>query len=168
MNRPYDVNVVADYVIMQLTADDTSVSLINLKLQKLIYYIQGWFFGYMKEPMMNTKFEAWIHGPVSRPLYDRFRENKNLYSFIGYNDVIYREADKMIADEDKDFIKYILGNYAGFSGVELEQQSHQDMPWKKTREGLQPMEASTREIDDSLFVEYFGAKWNEIYGTTEG
>ena len=55
--KPYDVNAIADYVILSLNGDE-DYSLINLKLQKLIYYIQAWSLGINGKPMMNGKFEA--------------------------------------------------------------------------------------------------------------
>ena len=35
--KPYDVNLIADYIIIRLNSDEKS-NLINLKLQKLLYY----------------------------------------------------------------------------------------------------------------------------------
>lgn len=63
--KPYDVNDIADYVILSLNGDE-DYSLINLKLQKLMYYIQAWSLGINGKPMMNGKFEAWVHGPMHR------------------------------------------------------------------------------------------------------
>ena len=71
---------------MSLNGDE-SFSWINLKLQKLIYYIQAWSLGINKEPMMNARFEAWVHGPVCRQLYERFKSTKSLYSVISKEDI---------------------------------------------------------------------------------
>lgn len=161
--RPYDVNIVADYVILKLTSDE-NCDLINLKLQKLMYYIQGWYLGYKQERMIDTSFEAWVHGPVSRKLYERFKDTKSLYSFIDREDVVDQDAYNSIDEEDRDFIDYILTNYSGFSGVELEKKTHREKPWLATRGDRTPLSSCTDEISDSLMKEYFGAKWKEIYG----
>lgn len=164
MAHPYDINLIADYTILSLTADEQPADLINLKLQKLMYYIQGWHLGYKKERIIDTAFEAWVHGPVSRKLYNRFKDTKTLYSYIDKSDVIVQDAYNKIQEDDQKFIDYILCNYAGFSGVELEQKTHEEYPWQKTREGIQPLAACNREIDDKLLIDYFGAKWDNLYG----
>ena len=43
------------------------------KLQKLCYYAQAWCYALNNYRLMDTVFEAWIHGPVSPPLYDKFK-----------------------------------------------------------------------------------------------
>lgn len=45
--KPYDVNTVADYMIQRLNVDE-EINLINLKLQKLLYYLQAWSLGIHK------------------------------------------------------------------------------------------------------------------------
>ena len=164
MNRPYDANVVADYIILQLTSEEKPSDLINLKLQKLLYYVQGWFLGYQGSRMIDSSFEAWVHGPVCSSVYDRFTSTKSLYSFISKDDVKFVDAFDRIEKEDRDFIDYVLMNYAGFSGVELEQKTHDEKPWVETRAGLDPMTACTKEISDALMIEFFGDKWRQIYG----
>lgn len=79
--KPYDINTIADYIILRLTSDEEN-TLINLKLQKLLYYLQAWSLGINNERFLNCEFEAWVHGPVSRDLYNRFKASKTLYSFI--------------------------------------------------------------------------------------
>ena len=116
--KPYNINLIADYIIMRLTSDEEN-TLINLKLQKLLYYLQAWSLGINNERFLNCKFEAWVHGPVCRELFNRFRVSKTLYSFISKDDVDKNETSYMCIDEeDRSFINYILDNYAGFSGTE--------------------------------------------------
>lgn len=159
--RPYDANIVTDYVIMSLNGDER-FSLINLKLQKLVYYIQAWALGIEGTPMMDAKFEAWVHGPVCRPLYERFKTSKSLYSFIGKDDVNDSSAAGKIADEDKDFINYILENYACYSGTQLESMTHKEQPWIEARNGAAPMEHCENEISELSMKLYYGKKYEEL------
>ncbi len=163
MSKKYDVNIIADYIILKSTSDEQG-DLINLKLQKLMYYVQGWHLGYKKERIIDTSFEAWVHGPVSRKLYDRFKDTKSLYSFIEREDVINQDAYNSIDEEDRDFIDYVLSNYLGFSGIELENMTHKEDPWVLTRGDLNPLYSCTKEIEDKLMIDFFGAKWEKIYG----
>lgn len=161
MKRPYDVNFVADYVILSLNSDER-FSLINLKLQKIMYYIQAWSLGINGEPMMNAKFEAWVHGPVCIELYDRFKENKNLYSFIEKDDVLDSDSPSKIDFKDIEFIDYILENYAQYSGVQIEAMTHSEDPWINARKGFKPMERCHNEITEQAMKDYYGKKYASL------
>lgn len=159
--KPYNINDVADYVILSLNSDE-SFSLINLKLQKLMYYIQAWSLGINKVPFMKAHFEAWVHGPVCRQLYDRFKASKNLYSFIGTDDILNRNVADILAKEDKEFVSYILENYARYSGSQLEQMTHNEQPWIEARRGLAPMEHCENEITNASMEVYYAKRYAEI------
>ena len=73
MNSIHDIT---DYIILRVKSEDRFASLINLKLQKLLYYVQAWSYGINKKPMFDGEFEAWIHGPVNREIYNRFNSTK--------------------------------------------------------------------------------------------
>ncbi|MGH7271172.1 MAG: Panacea domain-containing protein [Polyangiaceae bacterium] len=75
---------VCDYVITK--ASEARMPLNLLKLQKLVYYCQAWHLANEGHPLFDGKFQAWVHGPVSRRLYDRFRNSKNLYSMMDLGD----------------------------------------------------------------------------------
>jgi uncharacterized phage-associated protein len=128
----------------------------NLKLQKLLYYLQAWSLGIYKLPFLKCEFEAWVHGPVCRELYDRF---KGLYSFVS---CAPREFTREIAEADRDFIDYILENYGGFSGSELESMTHQEDPWIEARKGLTTYQASNKVISQEKMQDYYGKKWNQL------
>ncbi len=51
----------------------------HLKVQKLLYYIQGYHLAYFDEPVIEDDFEAWVHGPVSRRLFDRLKDKSLLH-----------------------------------------------------------------------------------------
>lgn len=162
--KPYSPDIIADYIISRINADEEG-SLINLKLQKLLYYVQGWSLGITKQKFIDCDFEAWVHGPVCRQIYERFKASKTLYSYINLEDRRHSDEELYsITDEDRDFIDYILENYAGFSGAELESMTHQERPWIEAREGCAPMQSCQNKISDEVMKEYFGEKWLEIDG----
>ena len=45
----------------------------HLKLQKLLFYCQAYHLAYFKEPLFDEDFEAWVHGPVCRIIYDSLK-----------------------------------------------------------------------------------------------
>ena len=61
----YDI---AKYFLAQ--ADEEIGDLIsNLKLQKLVYYAQGFYLALHDEALFPEDIEAWTHGPVVPVLY---------------------------------------------------------------------------------------------------
>lgn len=161
--KPYDVNIVTDYMILRLNSDE-SMNLINLKLQKLLYYLQAWSLGINNERFINCSFEAWVHGPVCRQIYDRLKGQKNLYSLITTDDLQTQEPNTLIEAIDIEFINFILDNYAGFSGTELETMTHKETPWIETRRGLNPMQGCNKEIPEDMMQTYYGKKWHQLNG----
>ena len=51
----------------------TKEAMTHKKLQKLCYYAQAWCYALKGYRLMDTVFEAWVHGPVSPVLYDKFK-----------------------------------------------------------------------------------------------
>ena len=161
--KPYDINLVADYIILRLNSDER-INLINLKLQKLLYYLQAWSLGINEERFLNCYFEAWVHGPVSRELYDRFKPTHSLYSFITISDIKNENPESMIENSDIEFINFILDNYAGYSGAELESMTHKEIPWIEARDGCLPMQSCEKKISEETMQKYYGERWHKING----
>jgi hypothetical protein len=76
----------AEYIALTLCARGASIS--HLKLQKLMYYAQGWGLVFLKAPLFDEEPEAWVNGPVYRSVYNKFK------GFQLYDDL--RESDKFI------------------------------------------------------------------------
>lgn len=154
------IHDIADYIILRVKSEDKNASLINLKLQKLLYYVQAWSYGIHNKPMFAGDFEAWIHGPVNRTIYDRFNPTKYLYSEINVEDCLNQNVT--LTSDDAEFVDFILENYLKYSGAELERLSHTEMPWLKTRGDLGVNERCDKVITPALMTEYYGKKWEKL------
>ena len=55
-------------------------TLSNLKLQKLLYYMQGFHLAFFDEPFFNESIEAWTYGPVVPVVFCQlcFKSSKNI------------------------------------------------------------------------------------------
>lgn len=124
------------------------------KLQKLCYYAQGWSLGITREKLFSEDLEAWVHGPVSPALYDK-------YKCYGYNEIPKSNGNEIIDEELRGIVEQIYRIYGNLSGDQLEQMTHLEEPWKKARKGLQPWEASSNIIKVSDMMEYFNNKYRE-------
>lgn len=104
--------------------------------------------------MFDGEFEAWIHGPVNREIYNRFNSTKYLYSEINIDDCMNHNVS--LSSEDAEFIDFILENYLKYSGAELERLSQYEMPWIETRGDLNVNERCDKVITPELMIEYYG------------
>ena len=68
----YNVNQVANWLIEKANNADNGDSITNLKLQKLLYYMQGYYLAVFGKPLFEEDIEAWQYGPVVPKSYDKF------------------------------------------------------------------------------------------------
>ena len=45
----------------------------QIEIQKIVYFVHGWYLAYRHEPLVGELFEPWKYGPVVRSLYDSFK-----------------------------------------------------------------------------------------------
>ena len=67
----YDAIDVARYVINYSQEIGSPVS--NLKLQKILYFIQGIYLSTLDKPCFSDDIEAWGFGPVISDVYHEFK-----------------------------------------------------------------------------------------------
>lgn len=149
-------DLVCDYIIVRVRS--ASGSLNALKLQKLMYYVQAWYLAFNGRPLFVGRFQAWVHGPVNRELYDRFASTKSLYSEIGFEDV-QPGFDLSLLDEDiRGHIDNVLEVYAKYTGTQLEDITHREQPWIAARGQCRPADRCETEIDESLMAKFYAAR----------
>jgi uncharacterized phage-associated protein len=154
------IHNVADFIILRLTEGRDSLD--QLKLQKLLYYVQAWNLAIHDRRMFDGRFQAWIHGPVNRSIYDRFSPQKRLYSRIGSSEIsegFRSEAD--LSAEDRLHIEEVLTEYAGLTGDQLETMTHQERPWILARQGFEPDQRCEVLIDEDEMRDYYRARIKE-------
>lgn len=147
------IDDVADYIIVKLSVAETPVSF--LKLQKLVYYVQAWHLALKDQPMFNGKFQAWVHGPVSRKLYDRFSGKHMMYDLLDEGDLQQGFEIESLPLAVRMHVDEILEAYAGFSGSQLEVMTHSEEPWIKARGTLKASQRCENEIDEGIMASYY-------------
>lgn len=131
-----DSGLLADYVL------STHGPMSHLKLQKLLYLIEGYHLAYFTESLIDDEFQAWTHGPVSRKVYDSLKDKSRLYADVGYEPASVSDPDPAIliqsqlTDDQIDLINEVLDLYDKESGFELEALTHAQTPWINARNGL--------------------------------
>ena len=123
------------------------------KLQKLCYYAQGWYAGLTGRKLFTNELEAWIHGPVSPKLYEK-------YKMYGYENIPRKDGDTKDI-ELKGIIEQIYRIYGKLDGDELEQLTHKETPWLNARNGIESWVPSNKEIKFADLVDFFSKKFRE-------
>jgi len=120
---------VAKY-FLTIAEPDSGDLISNLKLQKLAYYVQGFNLAIYDKPMFSENIEAWMHGPVVPSLYNIYKthEKEAIPPPIDYDDSIY-------SVHDKELLKDVHNVYGQFSAWKLRDMTHEEPPWKNTKNG---------------------------------
>ena len=113
-----------------------------LKLQKLIYYSQVWYFVKFNKILFRDKIKAWILGPVVYDVWDNFKYMKR-------SSTIPASRTKII-DFDSEISAHLFDvwkSYGHLSGSNLVDLTHDDLPWILARQGLLKDQPSGRDVD---------------------
>lgn len=144
---------VAYHLIHLAGSGKESDPLTNLRLQKLLYYVQGWALAALGRPMFEERIEAWTNGPVVKRVYQHFKEH-------GRELISPEQAPTPdgVGDEDRAFIKAVWEAYKRHSATALVAMTHEEEPWRAAREGLESEVHSEEEIAHDALRQWFGPK----------
>lgn len=153
--KMYDINDVCDYIIVNLSEGG---SLNVLKLHKLLYYVQAWSLTFSGQRAFDDDFQAWVHGPVNRSIYDRFSNETTMYSNLNNQHIREGFNPETLPSDLKSKIDGVLEIYAPFAGYQLEQMTHQELPWINAREGVPSSERSENVISDEDMITCYSSR----------
>ena len=167
MNRAIDV---AYFVINY--ANDHKYNISNLKLQKLLYYIQAAFLlkSEGKELCFSDRINAWLHGPVVETVYYSFSKfggkpipKQNYVEKVVLKDrklVLVNQlfAYEILAERDRKIVENVLDQLLRYEAWDLVNRTHEEDPWKSTK--------PDEEITPECIYAYFRKAKNggRIYG----
>ena len=150
------INDACDYIIVKLT--EGGVFLNVLKLHKLLYYCQAWNLAFGRGQLFPARFQAWVHGPVSRDIYDRYVATKAMYSNIDAKDVSANFNPQSLDAGKRAVIDAVLESYAPLSGDQLEEMTHGEDPWISARKGVLPSARSENIISEDIMRDFYAAR----------
>ncbi len=136
----YNVLDVCHYVINYSNERDYGIS--NLKLQKVLYFIQAYFLINKKDhtPCFDEKIEAWDFGPVVPETYYEYKQygsgdiptvkshilfdENNIWNSkrVGFNENIIKDKDKALIDK-------VVDKFSDYSATDLVSLTHRQSPW---------------------------------------
>jgi uncharacterized phage-associated protein len=144
MKKCHSVIEVANSVVAECDAERGEI-ISNLKLQKMLYYLQGFFIAIFDQKLFKEPIVAWQYGPVVVAAYEHFRD-------FGKGSISLAENEKTVKLSIKNYnlFKNVLKEYGQFSAIKLMEMTHGEPPWKKTFN-----ERPGKEITYNRMKEYF-------------
>ncbi|WP_027494455.1 MULTISPECIES: Panacea domain-containing protein [Nocardiaceae] len=137
------VHDVAAYILGRQGAMTT------MKLQKLVYYSQGWSLAWDEEPLFPESIRAWANGPVVYELFDKHRGKFRVAKWP------YGTGDAL-TQEQRDTVDAVLDSYGGLSGQQLIEKTHGERPWLEARGTLGDGAYGNAELDQQTMQDFFG------------
>ena len=150
--------LLAQYIVDFLNKKGQAVS--HLKLQKLIYYIDAWHYVYFDMPMIKEDFQAWMHGPVVREVWDEFKDKSVLFTPIEISSEGVDLSTYLMPDQIE-LINDVLEEYGNKTAYYLECLTHSEEPWRMARRGYAPTERCEVIMSKNFMKEFYGQK---LYG----
>jgi uncharacterized phage-associated protein len=121
---------IANKILAKASSSDSEELISNMKLQKLLYYQQGFHLAYFGTPLFDEEIEAWMYGPVVPAVYYWFKNNDN--RGIEYSD----DTITLSLNEEEALFNEVYKVYGKYSAIGLMDMTHQEMPWKSTNIGV--------------------------------
>ncbi|MDD4036661.1 MAG: DUF4065 domain-containing protein [Bacilli bacterium] len=109
-----------------------------LKLQKLLYYIQGLSLHIFGKPAFNNKILAWGYGPIVNEVYQKYKDN-------GRSPITATECDSSISNGLNKIIDIVIESYGQIESGRLIDLTHDEEPWYST---TKDSEITTEKIKD--------------------
>jgi uncharacterized phage-associated protein len=111
---------------VKLSDPESGDVLTNLKLQKLVYYAQGFHLAMFDEPLFADSIVAWEHGPVVVDLYHKLKDYRA--SQVTISDPLNTE----LTPQQIGLLKEINNVFGQFSAWKLRNMTHNESPWQNT------------------------------------
>ncbi|MBV7388306.1 DUF4065 domain-containing protein [Pasteurellaceae bacterium TAE3-ERU1] len=131
---------VADFFLSPFIEEEGEL-ITNLKLQKLLYYSQGYSLAILDRPIFLEKIVHWDHGPVVPVVY-------HAYKYYGSSPLpmLHAELEKYTSEEGfiLNKVRRELGCYTAWA---LREKTHQEDPWLSTLSG--------QEITQNMLMRFF-------------
>lgn len=94
-----------------------------LKLQKLLYYIQGISLRIYNKPAFTSNISAWQYGPVVEEIYKKYKGNKPIHT---------PQTNHEISKGLIKIIQLVVSTYGQIEAETLINLTHDEDPWIKT------------------------------------
>jgi uncharacterized phage-associated protein len=169
----YSPKAVANFILTQAFGENMPIS--PMKLQKLLYYMQGWHLAFCDEPIFNEQIECWPYGPVVSSIFHHFKRFGKDPINEKATDVRLRKKDgkrvlrmgapvlpSSLPSESREVLDAVWNSYKGLSAIKLSNMTHSpDGPWRKVYDEHNGAPPTGTDIPMDLIRQHFKAQLEE-------
>jgi uncharacterized phage-associated protein len=165
MPTPYSAIAVANWFIDRNRVDHFDLT--HLKIQKLLYYAQGFYLANFDKPLFEDNIEAWKYGPVIQSIYFglRFCEKSQqivdkIQGYVIENGEYITTTPTIDANDlqTTDFLSAFWLMYAKYNAWTLVNSTHQNgTPWDQVNKAFIEGASFSQIIPIELLKYYFSS-----------
>ena len=164
----HDARAIANFFLDR--AERQGRKLTTMTLLKVLFFAHAWHLAKEGKPLIAQPFEAWEYGPVSRIVYDQFKNNgkepisKRAVSFdISRSSFCSTPYD--LNEETEVFLNNIFDYYSKFDAFKLSDLTHQKgSPWDVVWSAAATRAVPGMYIPNDLIASWFREQ-HEVYRT---
>jgi uncharacterized phage-associated protein len=130
----YEARKICNFLLANF--DAVEFDLTNLRMNKLLFFIQAGALRHMPEGLIRNHFEAWQYGPVIKPVFDAFKIYKEGPITAPAEYLDYATGTRVpvsfddIPEDHRKIIVHEFKAYSHFTTGQLVQLSHEtNGPW---------------------------------------
>lgn len=120
-------------------SQDIGYPISNLKLQKVLYFIDGFYMRMNNTPFFKDDIEAWPYGPVVVEVYNMFQnyganfipKTSSYFEFDNHKLYDKQYTEGIFQNEDYIFITKVVEKLKKYSAFQLVDITHKQEPWKE-------------------------------------
>ncbi len=133
----------------------------EMKLHKLLYFVQRESFAILGKPMFEEPFQGWKYGPVCPVV-------RASYSSDGI-----KGMTSGVSNQNAYIIRNIVEQYGSIESWKLSDITHRELSWQNSRIGLEPDENGCDELSltdirkDAEKVRPYDSVWDMYYDEFE-
>lgn len=125
--------------------------LTQMKVMKLLYYVQGTHLALFDEKAFPNDLVAWKYGPVVEAVHDKYAGQRGIVGKLAHDRKAQADYVEINNDERmKIVVQAVWQTFGEMSAIQLMNQTHQERPWKETPQ--------SQPIDAQLMATYFKAE----------
>lgn len=123
MHEKIGIIQVAQYIYSEYY-NITHQKIDQMKLHKILYFVQRETIIKLEHPMFDEPFEAWVYGPVNVQVRRFYNKNKFKFKL---------KTDLKINDDYTSIINEVLKKYYMKDSWSLSNITHEELSWKRAR-----------------------------------
>jgi len=133
---------VSNAQMRQYDADELS----QMKVMKLLYYVQGTYLAIHGEKAFSNDILAWRYGPAIKAVHDKYVGKVSIVGQLTASDLAdYNEVRQ--DDRLEPVLTAVWQAYGDMSAIQLMKKTHEEAPWLKTNQ--------SQVISPELMADFF-------------